>query len=346
MRYQGIIARYPVARLLVRKIAWILGGVQKRLVHLVESQPVSSISVQSSRSKSGHLALIVGYFSYDNYQATFGDTEAMRVVVEWLEQAAIPFDIACRRVNGMDGLNILTLDPKPYSILIYVCGPWRKGNKMLRKFDHCTKIGVNLSLENPEDNEFDLLLPRDFQGIQNPDVVFMSQVPSLPLAGIAMVHGQPEYGDRQRHDLVTRAVQQYLDRNEVVPVTLDTLHRNNQTAIRNAIEFENIVGRLDVVITTRLHGLVFALKRGIPAVAVDAVTGGAKVTAQAKAVEWPLVINGDDIDAEKIKDAVDLCLSGGMAEAVEKSRKLALARLEHVRTEFMQMLSSLELPKD
>ena len=51
--------------------------------------------LQSKRWPSSHLALVAGYFSYSNWYATFGDTEAMRVVTEWLDQANISFDVAC-----------------------------------------------------------------------------------------------------------------------------------------------------------------------------------------------------------------------------------------------------------
>jgi len=38
-----------------------------------------------------------------------------------------------------------------------------------------------------------------------------------------------------------------------------------------------------------LHGLVLALKNGIPVLAVDPVAGGAKVAAQAAAWDWPVL---------------------------------------------------------
>jgi polysaccharide pyruvyl transferase WcaK-like protein len=52
-----------------------------------------------------------------------------------------------------------------------------------------------------------------------------------------------------------------------------------------------VISRLDLVITMRMHGLVLALKHGVPALAVDPVAGGAKVTAQAQA--WALAGGGD-----------------------------------------------------
>ncbi len=40
----------------------------------------------------------------------------------------------------------------------------------------------------------------------------------------------------------------------------------------------------------RMHGLVLALKHGVPALAVDPVAGGAKVTAQSRALRWRAVL--------------------------------------------------------
>ena len=64
-----------------------------------------------------------------------------------------------------------------------------------------------------------------------------------------------------------------------------------------AAQVEAVIGRVDVVVTTRLHGLVLALKHGVPALAVDPVAGGAKVAAQAAAWGWPVLLarSGDPV---------------------------------------------------
>lgn len=65
---------------------------------------------------------------------------------------------------------------------------------------------------------------------------------------------------------------------------------------RRSQAVESALCRADAVITTRLHGLVLALRHGVPAVAVDPVGGGAKVTRQAMALGWPAVIGVDELD--------------------------------------------------
>ncbi|MFJ2302552.1 polysaccharide pyruvyl transferase family protein [Streptomyces sp. NPDC087787] len=60
-------------------------------------------------------------------------------------------------------------------------------------------------------------------------------------------------------------------------------------------QFLALVSRLDLVVTTRLHGLVLALRAGTPVIAVDPVTGGAKVSAQARAQGWPALLTADTL---------------------------------------------------
>ncbi|MFC9926469.1 polysaccharide pyruvyl transferase family protein [Streptomyces sp. NPDC127190] len=58
------------------------------------------------------------------------------------------------------------------------------------------------------------------------------------------------------------------------------------------------MSRFDVVVTTRLHGLVLALRTGTPVIAVDPVAGGAKVGAQARTLGRPALVEAGALDEE------------------------------------------------
>jgi hypothetical protein len=79
---------------------------------------------------------------------------------------------------------------------------------------------------------------------------------------------------------------------------------------------------MDVVVTTRLHGLALALRAGIPALAVDPVDGGGKVTAQAGAWQWPAIVTADQAAAPGWLDELwAWCLSpDGRRTAVAAAR--------------------------
>ena len=72
----------------------------------------------------------------------------------------------------------------------------------------------------------------------------------------------------------------------------------------------------DVVVSMRLHALVLGLKHGRPVVACDPIAGGAKVTSQAAALDWPLVVPAEELTAQALDAALASCLSGELAERV------------------------------
>ena len=302
---------------------------------------------QRRRPPSSHLALVVGHFSFSDWYATFGDTEAMRVVSSWLNDANVPFDVACHPVNGFPGVDFWKVDPAVYTIVIFVCGPWTQDRRdvVLKRFPHCVKIGVNLSVVSPEEHGFDFLFARDRLDVHEPDLVIASNDDGdLPLAGLFMVHDQPEYGERQRHGVVERAIDKYLERDEVLAVPLDTIHLDNGTSARSARQLTSMLRRLDLVLTTRLHGFVFSLKAGTPAIAIDPVSGGGKVAAQAAAVGWPLVINCDEVTPDLIGDAVRRCLDGSIGDLVQGSLAVARTRVAGIKADFVSVVSQLGVP--
>ncbi|MDO0929101.1 polysaccharide pyruvyl transferase family protein [Streptomyces sp. TG1A-8] len=67
-----------------------------------------------------------------------------------------------------------------------------------------------------------------------------------------------------------------------------------------AEQFLALVSRFDVVVTTRLHGLVLALRTGTPVIAVDPVAGGAKASAQATALGWPALVDADALSRDTL----------------------------------------------
>jgi hypothetical protein len=54
--------------------------------------------------------------------------------------------------------------------------------------------------------------------------------------------------------------------------------------------------------------MVYALKHGVPVVAVDPIRGGEKLTAQARSLGWPHVLASDEVTEEKLAVAFERCL--------------------------------------
>ncbi|MFH9125628.1 hypothetical protein [Streptomyces globisporus] len=87
---------------------------------------------------------------------------------------------------------------------------------------------------------------------------------------------------------------------------------------RFADPYLSLIRRLDLVVTDRLHGLAPALRASVPALAVDPVLGGAKVTAQSGILRWPVVVSGENLSTVVLDHWWNWCLSpAGSATAVD-----------------------------
>src|SRR5438876_3211229 len=117
--------------------------------------------------------LVAGWFSFELAGATAGDLMARDLACEWLEQARQPFDVACAPPFS-GGVDWRTIDPRSYSQVVFVCGPFGIGppvDEFLERFAGRRFAGLNLTMLEPlEDaNPFDLLWERDSSAASRPD---------------------------------------------------------------------------------------------------------------------------------------------------------------------------------
>jgi exopolysaccharide biosynthesis predicted pyruvyltransferase EpsI len=101
-------------------------------------------------------------------------------------------------------------------------------------------------------------------------------------------------------------------------------------------QLDSVLCRLDAVLTTRLHGLVLALRQGVPVLAVDPLDGGSKVEAQAAAWGWPALVTADEVlkDADCLRPWWAWCLSA-------QGRMLAAERMTAALHDGEQLVSDL-----
>jgi hypothetical protein len=289
-------------------------------------------------------ALVAGWFSFEQMGATAGDLLARDLVLRWLDEAGRPYDVAVALPFG-GGVDWRVVDPSEYSYIIFVCGPFGNGpplTRFLERFAGCQLIGVDLSMLQPleEWNPFHLLLERDSSRTTRPDITFAAMEHRVPVVGVVLVHPQSEYGQRGRHQAVEKAIAALLASRDVAAVPIDTRLDVNRTGLHTAAQVESLIARMDVVITTRLHGLVLALKNRVPAVAVDPITRGAKIRIQAEAVGWPIVFTPETLSNEALQQALDHCLTPEARARAEHCRARAIARLEEVRARIISSLAS------
>jgi hypothetical protein len=199
---------------------------------------------------------------------------------------------------------------------------------------------VNLSLLQSLDvwNPFSLLIERDSSGKNNPDITLYADPPAVPVAGIILSHKQKEYGNKSLHEFANGAIEQLLNKVQVARVPIDTSLLDNSGGLRTSGEVESLIAKMDLVITTRLHGTALAIKNGIPVIPIDPIAGGAKITWQVKALNWPIIFNADSLDENKLSEAFNYCLTPGARIKAMECAAVAVKKIEDLKESFLTQL--------
>ena len=325
--------------------------------------------------------LVTGWFSFSGLGATAGDLLAMEVACSWLADAGMAFDVALEPVLGSPpagaSVDWRQVDPGAYSHLLFVCGPFYAGRRLLRvlprwgveglvgagptlrrvglrridrivlellirRFERCRQIGLDVSMLGAPgtDHPFATLLQRDgATGPTRADIALAAEGPRVPVVGLVLVEHQAEYAGAGRHAEVDRAIEVLLQGRHVARVRIDTrLDPPNAGGLRSAAEVESLIARMDVVLTTRMHGAVLALKHGVPAVVVDPVAGGAKVTRQMSVLGWPHVVAADSLGGDALGRTLDACLEPDARIQARAAGRRGVALARSVKDELLAAL--------
>jgi hypothetical protein len=280
---------------------------------------------------------VSGWFSFLDGEATAGDVLALRRVRQILDELGVPHDVAWSPrfmpdgPDGPDGLSLDDAEPADYALLLFVCGPLHGPRlaELHRRFAHCRRVAVGTSVIDPTSpavTGFHAVLARDGPGLPPAPDLALRAPPAArhPVVGVLLTAGQAEYDGRRLHETVAATIRAWLARTRCAPVVLETrLDREDGLLCGTADELLSAMARLDAVITDRLHGLVLALRLGVPAIAVDPVRGGAKVAAQADACDWPAVVPGELLDAGRLDRWFSWCLTQGRYVATRRQSLLA-----------------------
>lgn len=301
-------------------------------------------------------ALVCGWFSFPWMGATAGDLLAAETAGRWLQEAGLAHDVAvsdalAALVPG-GGVRWESVDPAAYRDVIFVCGPVGDApplTDLLARFPHCRRSALDVTMlqRREEWDPFDHWWARDGDpgAPARPDLAWAAPATTTPLAALVLVHDQQEYPERE-HEQVHALLRDSLARLDIAVVEVDTcFDPANTSGLRTPGQVEAVLRAADVVVTTRLHGLVLGLRNGTPVLAVDAVTGGAKVTAQARALGWPELLAAD-VGTDTVHRALERLLGGERDDDVARCRTRAEAALAGVRDDVLATLAGAPAPSD
>lgn len=279
--------------------------------------------------------LIAGWFSFEDGHATAGDELAADVLRQWLDEAGLA-SVTATTSPSPNAVDWREVDPAEYPVVVFVCGPFeKKGHEaeFFRHFSASRVVGLNLSLADSIDqwNPFDLLLERDSPQTGRPDVVFGAPRKRVPLVGVCRVEDYPGGLTGPAH----QAIDELLGRFEAARIPIDTRLDINSANLRTKSEVEAAIAGMDLIVTTRLHGTVLALKNGVPALPIDPVPGGAKIIRQAQTINWPICFSVDRLSAADLDQAFRYCLTEEARSTACACAKRATDMLETLREEFI-----------
>lgn len=275
--------------------------------------------------------LIAGWPSFATAEPSAGDVLAMEAVHEALSRAGAAAETAWSPAFRPDGPSLADAEPERYSHLVFVSGSvhGEQVRRLHTRYGHCRRIAVGVSVIDPTDPAvlgFHEVLPRDGGGEEpRRDLAAGRTVGDVPVAGVLFAAVQPGYGGRRRHDEIEDRLSRWLGTRHCALLQLESrLAPYGWRTPASPAQVEAIIRRMDLVVTTSLHGLVLALKNGIPVLAVDPVEGGARVGAQARAWQWPALVIAQSGSSVLAYDELDRhwewCLSGhGSAAAWQRT---------------------------
>ncbi|WP_228456830.1 polysaccharide pyruvyl transferase family protein [Streptomyces durbertensis] len=224
------------------------------------------------------------------------------------------------------GRSPLEMPAEEFDRLVFLCGPahGEQVRALHRRFAHCLRIAVGVSVVDPDAaavRGFHHVVARDAPGLPPETDLSLAARPAgspPPVAAVVLTHGQGEYGDR-RHRYAADTLVASLPGRDCAYADVDTrLDRDDWRLCRTADQCQALLSRFDLVVTDRLHGL-------LPALAVDPVRGGAKVTAQARACGWPALVPVERLTGRELDRWCTWCLTSGPARA-RRARAALLGR--------------------
>jgi hypothetical protein len=290
-------------------------------------------------------ALVAGWFSFQGMGTTAGDLMVRDVACDWLDEAGYAYDVAVvppfTHERGVDWRGAA---PSDYDCVLFVCGPIGNGppvNEFLQHFRDCPKVGLDLTmLQKLADwNPFDLLLERDSDRAANPDLALACRAPRVPVVGVILAHPQKEYKKTGLHATANAAFHRLTKSRDCAVVYIDTcLDPWNQYGLRTPAEIESLIAKMDLVLTTRLHGLVLSIRNHVPAIVIDPVKGGAKLTRQARVLGWPMVFSADAVTDDALAGAFEHCLTAPARDAARAAADNGIAQIQDIRARFLAEL--------
>lgn len=284
--------------------------------------------------------LIAGWFSRKTKGTTIGDLLSIEILVDWCNDWGIEYDIADNTGTYENSVDWIIQNPSNYSVVVYLTGPMIAGSRfqseLIERFKpHAKIVGLNVSLINNGEsiwNPFDTVFIRDSPNEARADLVFLGKPKKTILVGVVMRGKQSEYiGKHVYNNEVKHWFDTLIKEENYAAIYFDTDIGNIGINLYEERDLEILFSKLDLILTTRLHAAVLALKSHVPVIAVDQVENGAKLSRVLKSVSWPYTYIANLNSYEEIKSAARNILSKSNNKTMATTNSISIAQLEDLK---------------
>ncbi len=300
--------------------------------------------------------IIVTWYGSFSESGTIGDYLSVKALTEQLASNNLTFDCLCyKSFEGLRGKIILTdeLNPDNYDILIFCCGPIIKDHPFLidiiNKFKKCFKIGLGISLfpNNHSNyfNPFDIVYARENGDGEFNDIAIIASTNKDKIKkikkpftiGLVLRNFQTEYGEENcmhgetnsiLNTLAKRLLKKYnspvkfLFKSNKEKARIITIENHLERSRMTPQEIEDLYLSCDIILTSRFHGFIIAIKNNIPVIAIDQINNGAKVFNLISRTGYPYVW--------KINEAKDSVLYKAAKELLKDKKNHIMVTKNHI----------------
>ena len=306
--------------------------------------------------------ILVGWYGSFAGHGTIGDLRSLESVVArlvGLGHEVMHATAADLEIPGAVLVDWATTDPATLDAVLFVCGPILKDHPWSRKFfahfasAHIAGIGVSLlPLDDP--NRYDpFLTVFARQGGSRPfgDIAIVAPMDIFrrkahahdPVIGLAMRGEQSEYGkDRclwQETESVVRDIIRAATESSTAEIV--TIENHLARSGLSPADIEQQYADCDLIITSRFHGAIAALRQCVPFIAIDQIKGGAKVYDLLAGLGWPHVVKIDDANIPALSSTARTLLRGTDRQVLMAARSKAISDANHSLAQLDDWLASL-----
>lgn len=249
--------------------------------------------------------VLVNWGSIEDRHLTVGDHLATAVVQDALNDAAVPHRLLRADETILDG------EPEPGSTAkVWVCGPVDRSygpqHEIIGDGNDWTLLDATVLRSRADSGHADLRFARDGEGLPTRgDIASLAELSKGGFAVLVLRGRQPEYRvDADTSAETAQIVTGAIERLGLLPVSIDTILPPILSASQTGSGIEALMRAATVVISSRLHGCIHALRAGQVPVVIDEVRGGGKVSAMAEAFEFPVLVPAHRIASDTIALAV------------------------------------------